>query len=652
MTMTSTDFLSDTSLLSPTGAPRRKTADMDELKAMLGMSVHSKETDSRPSASSVLDSSSSRIDAEETVVLQDLLQLSQIDRSAQETSNMDISGSGSDSDQSESNPRRTTMGLGEMKAMLMQELDRYDRRSSVSQRVSVTETDTLPSQPLLDILRQNPIPEEKEPSISDSESTMDLQQYASQLRQELSSHAAAPTASARESLTTDLQAVAREVLNMDVLNQKQVTEQTDAMLSRMSGPLSSAAVAAMDDTVTEDLRRLSQLLSTHSGQKPRFSPLVARSGNKQVIHSVKSTQKYEHNAPEQVRVITSMPARPLFQEEEREKEEEKSVVEELPPQETSINLDAYFLPKSSHSLLDDSTPRLESMDVESDSKEVKEVAFRPSSIGSLPSPIAEHSIRLEESSIGEWDEKDVKDSVEKVDDSLEESREVNKKEVVETGESAKENRFVEKEVPVLDHSLKEKVDQIARLTNVNLLREKSMLQLTQLCRQVLDHRSETMQLCSLFHEYQDKKQQQVKLEELRKQAEQEWREKEASFASQLRTTPLVRVAAAPVDEKREEESLRREFSLLEKELGMNIVLQSDRQYSILLQRERHPVAAIQVLFLEDKRAALKVVLHTGSSRTMRKRIEARLPVKSEWKVEMKDMREQICRCIWIIAHSF
>ena len=161
-----------------------------------------------------------------------------------------------------------------------------------------------------------------------------------------------------------------------------------------------------------------------------------------------------------------------------------------------------------------------------------------------------------------------------------------------------------------------------------------------------------MQLCSLFHEYQDKKQQQVKLEELRKQAEQEWREKEASFASQLRTTPPVRVAAAPVDEKREEESLRREFSLLEKELGMNIVLQSDRQYSILLQRERHPVAAIQVLFLEDKRAALKVVLHTGSSRTMRKRIEARLPVKSEWKVEMKDMREQICRCIWIIAHSF
>ena len=654
MTMTSTDFLSDTSLLSPTGVPRRKTADMDELKAMLGMSVHAKEADSHASAStSVLDSSSSRIDAEETVVLQDLLQLSQIDRSAQETSNMDISGS--DSDHSVSNSRRTTMGLGEMKAMLMQELDRYDRRSSVSQRMSVTETDTLPSQPLLDILRQNPIPEEKEPSISDSESTMDLQQYASQLRQELSSHSAAPTASARESLTTDLQAVAREVLNMDVLNQKQVTEQTDAMLSRMSGPLSSAAVAAMDDTVTEDLRRLSQLLTTHSAQKPRFSPLVARSGAKQVIHSVKSTQKYEHNAPEQVRVITSMPARPLFQEEEKEKEEEKSVVEELPPQETSINLDAYFLPKSSHSLLDDSTPRLESMDVECDSKEAseaKEVAFRASSIGSLPSPIADHSIRLEESSIGEWDEKDAKDSVEKVDDSLEENKETDKKEVVETDEPGKECRSVEKEVPALDNSLKEKVDQISRLANVNLFQEKSMLQLAQICRQVLDHRSETMQLCSLFHEYQDKKQQQVKLEELRRQAEQEWREKEASFASQLRTSPPLQVVAAPVDEKREEENLRQEFTLLEQELGINIVLQSDHQYSILLQREKRPVAAIQVLFLEDKRAALKVVLHTNSSRTVRKRIEARLPVKSEWKVEMKDMREQICRCIWIIDHSF
>ena len=45
----------------------------------------------------------------------------------------------------------------------------------------------------------------------------------------------------------------------------------------------------------------------------RFSPLLTRSGSKQVIHSVKSNQKYTRGAEEQLRVIRSVTPRRLFQ---------------------------------------------------------------------------------------------------------------------------------------------------------------------------------------------------------------------------------------------------------------------------------------------------------------------------------------------------
>ena len=618
--------------------------------------------------------STSHMDAEETAVLQGLLQSSQSSRSALETSNMDISGS--DSEGSAVDSRRATLGLGEMKAMLIHELDRYDRRSSMSQRVSqrasLTETDVLSSQPLLDLLKQNPIPAADStaptPSIepmNESESTIDLQQYAAQLREEVSRPSTASLPSARESITADLQSVAREVLSMAALDQNAVAQHTDALLERMSGQPSTAAVAAMDDTITEDLRRLSQLLVAQPEEKPRFSPLVARSGTKQVIHSVKSSQKYGQSAVEEVRVINSMPARPLFQdkeepEEEEEKKEEEEEKENPSPLENSLNLDAYFLPKSFRSILDDSTPQAESIDYDTPDTSGKTAVNRLPSVDSLPSDIQENSIQMEESSLGDWNENG-QESVEKVEDSLEGI--IDKKQTQNTENKPEKQPMNEtpmNETPIHDTpSIDEerRLNIRSRLASIDFFREKASLQFARRCQQILDTKSEVQQLCALFKQIREVKRQQNELESAWKEAEQGWKEAEQSFARELQKEKPVAEERSTLKEKEEEEeeeeaTLKKEMRLLEEDMGLVFTLQSNQSYSILLRRNRLLVAAITVRFVGGGKVALKVILKTSCSKLARKRIEARLPVKQEKEVNCNDMRESICRCIWIVYHSF
>ena len=626
------------------------------------------------------------MDAEETAVLQGLLQSSQSSRSALETSNMDISGS--DSEGSAVDSRRATLGLGEMKAMLIHELDRYDRRSSVSQRVSqrasLTETDVLSSQPLLDLLKQNPIPAADStaptPSIepmNESESTIDLQQYAAQLREEVSRPSTASLPSARESITADLQSVAREVLSMAALDQNAVAQHTDALLERMSGQPSTAAVAAMDDTITEDLRRLSQLLVAQPEEKPRFSPLVARSGTKQVIHSVKSSQKYGQSAVEEVRVINSMPARPLFQDkeepEEEPEEEEKKEEEEKEnpsPLENSLNLDAYFLPKSFRSILDDSTPQAESIDYDTPDTSGKTAVNRLPSVDSLPSDIQENSIQMEESSLGDWNENG-QESVEKVEDSLEGI--IDKKQTQNTENKPEKQPMNEtpmNETPMNETPMNEtpihetpsideerRLNIRSRLASIDFFREKASLQFARRCQQILDTKSEVQQLCALFKQIREVKRQQNELESAWKEAEQGWKEAEQSFARELQKEKPVAEERSTLKEKEEEEeeeeaTLKKEMRLLEEDMGLVFTLQSNQSYSILLRRNRLLVAAITVRFVGGGKVALKVILKTSCSKLARKRIEARLPVKQEKEVNCNDMRESICRCIWIVYHSF
>ena len=331
----------DSSLLSSAGGSRRQTADLQELQALLNdeqatspngtadagasvagaasvedKTVRLSRVQALLEASNSASESPSAMDAEETVALQDLLQVSQqvepsSDSSMSISRDSDATGSARASES-----RRATLGLGEVQARLMQELNDFERRSSIftrplsqasrASRASQTtatvtgstagntgNTGTEAAGGLLRLLE------------AEQDSTLELQQYAEALRRERA-----------------------EALAAQPSEPSEATEATDEILKKMRLSTSAARVEEFDATVTEDLRRLSQLLeparagveedSLEGGEEKahapqRFSPLVTRSGSKQVIHSVKSNQKYAGGAEEQLRVIDSVTPRKLFQ---------------------------------------------------------------------------------------------------------------------------------------------------------------------------------------------------------------------------------------------------------------------------------------------------------------------------------------------------
>lgn len=417
----------DSSLLSPAGGSRRQTADLQELQALLNdeqatspngtadagasvagaasvedKTVRLSRVQALLEASNSASESSSAMDAEETVALQDLLQVSQqvepsSDSSMSISRDSDATGSARASES-----RRATLGLGEVQARLMQELNDFERRSSIftrplsqasrASRASQTtatvtgstagntgNTGTEAAGGLLGLLE------------AEQDSTLELQQYAEALRRERA-----------------------EALAAQPSEPSEATEATDEILKKMRLSTSAARVEEFDATVTEDLRRLSQLLeparagveedSLEGGEEKahapqRFSPLVTRSGSKQVIHSVKSNQKYAGGAEEQLRVIDSVTPRKLFQDPPDADEPAQAIpvapaapttqttqtppvmpIAQTPPVmpttqtppviqmtekagessrekevETSLNLDQYFLPSKTQSSLDASS---------------------------------------------------------------------------------------------------------------------------------------------------------------------------------------------------------------------------------------------------------------------------------------------------------
>lgn len=284
--------------------------------------------------------------------------------------------------------RRNTIGLGEVQARLMQELNEYERRSSMftqtTSRLDAT-TQTLPTDRLMDLL--------KEEGGESLDSTLELQQYAEELRMERREE---ELRRKEETLQTEAKNKSHE--------EQDTTERTDEILRRMRASTTSEAVEQFDATVTEDLKRLSELLektkesehvsedSIQGGEEPthtsRFSPLVVKSGTKQVLHSVKSNQKYAKQVDEKVRVIDAMTPKPLFQEEEKEVTLSVTPTPALPT-ETSLNLDQYFLPSKTQSSLNDSitnSPSLPLVSSESSTMESVIAATPPTPTPSVPEP--------------------------------------------------------------------------------------------------------------------------------------------------------------------------------------------------------------------------------------------------------------------------
>lgn len=380
---------------------------------------------------SELSRSSDAMDTEETVLLQGLLETADAPEAPRESSNMEMSLSGSDTSsirsmqdllrisqrpslpERETSSRRSTLLLGDMKSALLREFDRHERRSSMmTQRLSEPATDTLPTNALLKLL-----PEESKPGTEetkDDDTTMELQQLSSQLRRDL---AQLSPMSGKPSMRSSM-------------------EET---LARMSAP-SEQFVADVDNTVTQELRRLSQLIaqageseeapagplddSIRSDEKtepaPHFSPLLAQSGRQMVIHEKKSSQKYGGGETPKYCVVETNISRSLFHDDMKEVEKEveqtekevRREIEERKDVETSINMETYFLPSVSHSLLEDSQAAsaapapLESSEssVQSVSREKEARAssadgFARSSMLPLPSPILSRSSGGEEPSL-------------------------------------------------------------------------------------------------------------------------------------------------------------------------------------------------------------------------------------------------------------
>lgn len=495
--------IADMSLLSsiPDVNERRETADIDEFRRLCGINTSTQPglTEILQSARSstltgdlaqevlkddqtarisqiheVLDSSSisdvknsheSSLAEDETVALQDLVQQSGLQQS-NDDSRMEISQEDSDTTDlldidgllakqsyrepsmnrdSISSSRRTTMGMGEMKARLMSVLENYEQRMSLANETGTqtqTQTDQLSSQPLMHLIQSTHSPEKEESD--DLDTTLQLQQYAEQLRAEMGSSPTSNPPSRRESVTMDLNDAMKSVFGNLKDVQQPNPQDTNKILSKMNRSFSNEGVLEADQIVTEDLKRLSELLAVAKEPEPsnkgqpmdedslldapcdnednkettiHFSPLIAKSGSKQVIHTVKSNRKYTQSPQHQIHVIDTIVSHSLFKDDDSDSEPEPEPKPEPKPEpenpvetkqdnvlDISLNLDAYFLPKVNHSLLDDTSikagdPPLDSPEVSSENEVVPpspiQTGFEQNSNISLPSPISKHSVVVE-----------------------------------------------------------------------------------------------------------------------------------------------------------------------------------------------------------------------------------------------------------------
>ena len=393
----------------------------------------------------------SSLNEEETVALQNL-----IETSAVHNSTMDISQVDSDTtdlqdmntllksqnnnpnttsrDSIASSSRRNTMSIGEMKNRLMNVLENYEQRMSMASEAEPTITDSLSSQPLDHLLQSNNQPLQEDSSELDT--TLELQQYADQLRAEMNPSSVAIDTKKKDSPTKELTDAMKDVFGENtshaVSNLQQTNQvNTDAILSRINHGFSNEGLLEADQTVTEDLKRLSQLLqqaqdphlpseqpqaseeNNQDTEKIHFSPLITQSGTKQVLVSIRSNSKYVDSPEHEIQVIDKIVGRSLFQDSDSEPEPElepevkqeqvvSSQQKENAILDNSLNLDDYFLPKASHSLLDDTTvkslPFTETSPREEPVNQIQPKGFEDLSDMSLPSPIMNRSMN-EESSI-------------------------------------------------------------------------------------------------------------------------------------------------------------------------------------------------------------------------------------------------------------
>ena len=140
------------------------------------------------------------------------------------------------------------------------------------------------------------------------------------------------------------------------------------------------------------------------------------------------------------------------------------------------------------------------------------------------------------------------------------------------------------------------------------------------------------------------------LEELKQRLQrsrQEVREKE----DQRQKMQVTEQRDEELEKLKEEESKAKQCVEAEMNaIQCDVQVISDTTYGIRVLKKRQAVARVEVSFALPH-VLLRVSLHPSVLKTERKRLEACLPITKEWSVKVGDLKESICRCLWIIVHS-
>ena len=143
--------------------------------------------------------------------------------------------------------------------------------------------------------------------------------------------------------------------------------------------------------------------------------------------------------------------------------------------------------------------------------------------------------------------------------------------------------------------------------------------------------------------------------EAKEKEKAEWRrrvgELEGKVKEMEKEEPQIKRTERGGDESEQENGVREEVERIERALECYVKLLADDAFEILVKRRAESKARFVIHMLSDQSVSLQVVLHPSLSKSLRRRLEARLPVLSEKMIRARDLTEMVCRCYWIVCHT-
>lgn len=162
-------------------------------------------------------------------------------------------------------------------------------------------------------------------------------------------------------------------------------------------------------------------------------------------------------------------------------------------------------------------------------------------------------------------------------------------------------------------------------------------------------RKECKELLELYRKTKD-----VRMEIAEKEKEKEGLEeqvKELEQEEQKKVTVKEKQENVMVKERAEKNDAEKFVEEIEKVMGCFVRLLSDDSFELLIKRREESKARIIINMISNQYVSIHVVLHPSITKSLRKRLETRLPIQSDRIVDVKEMKEMVCRYYWILCHT-